>query len=490
VGADMANLERCSKILQNFSSLTVGKILGDLVTFVLFVALSRSYGQTGIGQYSLAIGLTGFFMVLADFGLYTFSVKEMSRRLDDLDGFFGRVISTRIILSASVFALLIIVIRVLPFSPETKLIITVVGAYQILTSVMMGFNAVFIAHEVMHLTAIFELSLRAAIAAAGSAIILTGGTLVTVLITFPVLTFVEIIVIYFVIRRRYCRPSLILSWAHTASILRWAMPYGVTSFLRQTCTRSDVVLLGFLLGEAAAGTYNVAYRVVFPLLFLPHFAGISIFPLASKLYTDSQKELKDLYHNSLNLVVLLGIPGSAGIWLIAPELINLIFGEAFAESAIILRYLSWLFLLALLKTFMGIFLISCDRQFQWTKSWWTAAWVNIIGNIVLIQFYGMRGAAVAVLISDVVLVILFAVRLRVLFGWPSVGSRLLISGVATGIFVLAFSLLPYRSLGIVVPASIFVYLATLLVFKQIRKNEVRTLMYILKRKSNRVASLG
>ena len=50
-----------------------------MFTFVLFVVLSRTFGQDGIGQYSFAMALTGFFGLFGDFGLYNLSVKEISR---------------------------------------------------------------------------------------------------------------------------------------------------------------------------------------------------------------------------------------------------------------------------------------------------------------------------------------------------------------------------------------------------------------------------
>ena len=56
-------------IMRNFGFLTVGKTVGDCFTFLMFVIISRAYGQEGIGQYSFAIAFTGFFAIFADFGL-------------------------------------------------------------------------------------------------------------------------------------------------------------------------------------------------------------------------------------------------------------------------------------------------------------------------------------------------------------------------------------------------------------------------------------
>lgn len=91
-------------IFRNFSFLIVGKTLGDVFTFIFFVLLSRAFGQEGIGQYSFAMALAGFFWVFAEFGLYNLSIKEMSRHTGDLGEYYGGIFSLRLILSIQQFS--------------------------------------------------------------------------------------------------------------------------------------------------------------------------------------------------------------------------------------------------------------------------------------------------------------------------------------------------------------------------------------------------
>ncbi len=181
----------------------------------------------------------------------------------------------------------------------------------------------------------------------------------------------------------------------------------------------------------------------------------------------------------INLIILIGLPTSAGLWLIAPKLIYLIFGEDFAESALMLRCFAWLLLLAFLKSFMKILLTSCDRQAESTRSQWTAACVNVVGNVILIPSIGIKGAAIAVLASETLLVILYAMQIRTFIGWPWVGSKLVMSTVRNGYLLATFSLLPAMTITIVIPASIAIYAITLLCFKGIRENEIPMLMDLL-----------
>src|SRR5262249_55554717 len=102
--------------------------------------------------------------------------------------------------------------------------------------------------------------------------------------------------------------------------------------------------------------------------------------------------------------------------------------------------------------------------------------------------FGIKGAAVATLISETFLIILFMVRLKAVLGWPEVGSRLAISGLATASFFLPFAFFPSLSPGVVIPPSILLYSGTLVLFKGIRRNEVRTLAAVLKQSSRELAS--
>jgi O-antigen/teichoic acid export membrane protein len=470
-----------SRILRNFSFLTIGKTLGDAFTFLLFVVLSRTFGQEGIGQYSFAMALTGFFVVFADFGLYNLSIKEMSRRHGSVGEYYGGILLLRLLLSIVVLAALLFGLSLLSFPSETRQIIALIGVYQIIYTLMDGFAAVFIAREEMHIAGLLEFSLRAVTALVGIAVALSTANLVMVLVTLPVLTSGQVLVAYRLVSKKYGRPKLSGSWSYLSRTLREAIPYGLSMFLRQLSTRVDVVFLGFFLGATAAGVYNVAYRVVFLLMFLPHFAAMALFPMASRLYVSSPKELEALYHKSLNLVILVGLPATCGLGLIAPDLINFTFGEAFAESSIILRCLAWLLFLSCPKSIMGIFLTSCDRQAERTRSQWTSAWVNVLGNGLLIPTIGVNGAAIATVISETLLVILLAMRIKAFLGWPQVGSRLVMSAVATATFCLPLAFFSSIPLWVAIPASMLLYSGSLVSFKEIRMNEVRTLMDLLRR---------
>jgi hypothetical protein len=149
-----------------------------------------------------------------------------------------------------------------------------------------------------------------------------------------------------------------------------------------------------------------------------------------------------------------------------------------------------LLLIGSLESILWVLLISCDRQVEVTRIQWTVAWVNVVGNLSLIPLLGLQGAAVAAVTSYTLFVMLLGRRLAAVCGWPQVGSRLAISGVATASFCLPLAFFPSLSMVVMIPASFLLYGGVLILFKEIRSNEVPFLVTLIKGKSAEAASTG
>ena len=256
-----------------------------------------------------------------------------------------------------------------------------------------------------------------------------------------------------------------------SAMVRWAIPYFFSELLGQILIRTNILVLGFVLGTIASGVYKVAYRVVFGLLFLSIFAGITLLPTASNLFLQDKEKLIALYNNSLKVMVFLGLPASCGMWLIAPDLIDLVYGERYSESYPVLRILSGLIFLFSLRTILGTFLTAVNLQSERTKREWYGAIAIVLGNLVCIPIWGVEGSAVITIMSDVFLLSMFVRPLIPLLGSPRIGPSLMMSGIACSAFVIPLFMFSSWSLLGKLLVSVFLYMATLFLFKEMRTNE-------------------
>ncbi len=473
------NTEAGSRIFRNFGYLTIGKLLADGGTFLFFLVLARTYGQEGIGQYSFAMALTGVLSVFADFGIQNLSIKNLSRYRDQVTNYYGRLLAVRLLLSAIVISLLLVLTALTSFPDEMKLLIILIGAYQVFFTLVEGFGAVFVAWEDMHITSLLEVSLRGTTALAGMVIVYWGGSLLLAISPLPVLTILHGALGYHLLLRRCGALRISVTTAGVRQVLGEAFPYALYGLLDLFSSRVALLFVGFMLSATATGVFNVAYRFIVVLLFMPLFASLAIFPIASRLYVSSLEQLQELYRITLNVAIVLGLPMAGGIWLIAPRLIEVLYGLEFVESIVIVRWLAWLVPVVFLRYIMRVFLIACDRQETVTRSQFLVACVGGILHYWLIVEFGLQGAAAAMLLSELLLIGLLGYHLKALFVWQNVGIRILISSTAVAVFLVPLVIWNSLPLTVTILCAILIYCGVLVLFSDIRQGELRLLLNYL-----------
>lgn len=471
-----------SRILQNFSYLTAGKLLADVFLFLFFIAIARIYGEEGVGQYGFALAVTAVIAVLADFGLARLSVKEMSRDLTGIAEYYGHILSVRLLLSLTVLIILLVSVFLLPLSALTVWAILLLGIFHILHTLIYGFGAVFIAKQRMHIVSAFECALVIVASVFGLGVALAGGSLSLALAAFPVMAAVVAILSYRYTVKQYGPLHLSMSLRSMMATLRKALPYASYGIIAEYQTRMPIIMVGIMLGVVAVGALNAATRIVVALMFLPMFTSMAVFPVASKLHVESREQFRELYQTALNIALLIGLPAGAGIWLIAPELIELLYGDEFVRSQRLLLWVAWLVPAIFIKVVMGVFLTASDEQTFVTYSHIIAAGAGTVLLGLFIMVFGLTAAVIVILSMELMLVGLFGWRLRSHFNWRTLGSRAVACLTAILAFVVPFTLwkLP---MPVVIAGSVVIYSLVLLSFRDIRRGEYRLLLDRIRDKS-------
>lgn len=466
----MSAKNNTGKVFRNFSYLTIGRILGDLFTFLLFIVIARVYGQDGLGEYSFAVAFAGFFVVFVDYGLTNYSIKELSN-VDAFKGdHYGGILSIRLILSVLICILLILILPFLPIEGN-KEIILLIGFSQVLLIIVESLTAALIARQDSHLVGITDFIYKFISSAAVVIPALLGQSLVFSLSMLPVTGVVYLLCVYLLVSRKYGRPKILVNINYYINTLKEAFTYALFMLLHQISTRTDVIIIGFLLGASSVGIYNAAYRIIFLLMLFAYFCELALMPVATNLFQNSREELINLYNQSFSIIMLIAIPISAGIWLISEDIISLIFGDEFIESSLILGMLAWLILLAFMKSIIGVFLTSCNMQKHRTRGQWLAAIINLSGTLLLIPLLGLKGAAIATIMSEIVLVTLNGVKLKQVLGIPKIHRHIYMGVIGSVAFCAVILSIDPLHLLITIPLSAFIFLCVLMLFKDFRNNE-------------------
>jgi O-antigen/teichoic acid export membrane protein len=262
--------------------------------------------------------------------------------------------------------------------------------------------------------------------------------------------------------------------------LRETFSFLLSDLARRVSIRIDVIMLGLVLGPAAVGAYGAASRVVALLLFLPHFAGMALLPRIARLHAEDAPGLRLLFRQSLRLAVLAGIPAAAGLWLIADDLVLLIFGPGFVDAVPLLRLLAALVAIEALRSLLAVFLTGCDLQGWRTAAEWAALALAVLLQAVGIRMAGPAGSAVALLLSELALLAAFTLKLRTLLGWPPIAGRLLVASLASTLFVVLLKQAVGLALPFTIALAMLIYVACLLTAGPIRRDELQQVTRLLR----------
>lgn len=471
--------------IKNVGVLTGGRAVSDVFQFIFFVALSRTYGAALLGEYGFAMAVTGFSWCAANFGLFELSIREIKRRRDDFHEYAGNVITLRFLLSIVAFAMTVVAAMMIPMDYRLALLIMMLGLFQILEGLIAGLSAISISRGSAHLLSAVEISQRFFTAAIGTLVIWSGASIEWAVATLPVVAAIHVWACYRIVQRRFGPIPLQLSSNFVKEKLVAATPFALVTVVRRVATRADIIILAPLLGTVFAGVYNAAFRVVFMLHLLINRIPAAILPSAVQLKESSDEDFGSFVSRSLRLALLIGIPAAGGIALVASDLMLLIFGAEFEASSAVLKILGITALTHIVQELLSAFCQACDEERFWSRAWIYAGIFNVIANIILIPKLGVSGAALAAVSTEVVLGVALYVRLRSHVRVTGVIHAGVAALVGTLAFLIPLHAIEGLSILLAVTIAPLVYVATLTLFGDIRRNEGADIVKIIRDRFSR-----
>lgn len=189
-----------------------------------------------------------------------------------------------------------------------------------------------------------------------------------------------------------------------SSIFVEAIPLVAMFLVTSLYVRIDVIMLDWWYGKETVGYYSAAYNFLDYLMVISNSLLAAYFPNFAKLAVGCSKEFKLLYRSSILLLVRYLFPVAAGIAFLAPVLIESVYGESFLSGVSSLRLLMIAAIIAWLNGASGTIFVSHKRQGIYLIGVVVSCLVNIIANLILIPPYGMEGAAVATIFTELTLV--------------------------------------------------------------------------------------
>lgn len=240
------------------------------------------------------------------------------------------------------------------------------------------------------------------------------------------------------------RPEFPFDRSIGMSLLINSAPLALSAFLSLAYQHADKLMTTGILGEAGTGYLTVAFVINFGVIELfSTTVLVAMYPLMSRYYDDGKNPMFGFMVEKLSLYMfMISLPMALVISIYSADLTIPLFGEDFAPTAGILSILIWYTMVTMIGNVFSKGMLIQNRQRLLLLFRGAGLILNIVLNTILLYSWrDPRGAALASIIAEVLVVFLMIWNFRAV-GWtwkkvmPGV-SRLLLIGAVIGLLMLA-----------------------------------------------------
>lgn len=384
--------------------LTVSNLGGRLIRAAIIIYAARVLGAAGWGVFSYAITLAAFLTIFIDLGMGQILLREIIKTSDPARK--TKLISTTFFLKASLLAVgtFIIVFLAPRFSsiPEAKAILPIVALIFIFDSLReFGFSIIRANEKMEWETAIF-LSMNIAIVIFGFVFMAISPTVKAFAYSYALGSATGLLITAIVLRKLLAGLFSNFSRGLVRYIFSAAWPFALSGLLAALMVNTDILIIGWFRSAAEVGLYSAPLRIIQLLYILPSILAVSALPTFTRLAGKDKSRMREALEQVVSFSFLAAIPIALGGFLVASQLVHLLFGAEYLPGTLPFQIL----LLTLIVDFPAVILSNAvfahDRQKLLIVYALIGGGLNVILDLLFIPGWGITGSAWATLLAQLV----------------------------------------------------------------------------------------
>lgn len=375
-------------LASNFGYLMLLQIAGYIFPLITIPYLARVIGVEGFGKIAFAAAVIVWFQTVADWGFNYTATREVARNRDNLDKvseIFSNVLWARLLLMLASFVLLCLLIIVVPYFNENKVILFI--SFLLIPGHIFFPDWFFQAMERMKYITIFNLISKAIFTALIFIFVSTKSDYILPPL-FTSLGFVVsgIVAMYIILIKwgiRLYPPKIRPIWL----TIKGSADVFINNIMPNLYNSFSTVLLGFISGSAANGLLDAGSKFVnIAQQFMMIIARV-FFPFLSR-----KSDQHSLYAKGSLLIAVLG---ALILFISAPLIISIFYTPEFEQAVLVLRVMALSLIFLTLSAVYGTnYMILQGHEKQLRNITFVCSLIGFASAFPLIYFYGFVGAAI------------------------------------------------------------------------------------------------
>lgn len=396
-----------TKILRNISLLTVGRVTSDILAFIFYATLARVFGESEMGNYAFAYALAYLLGFSVELGIRPLLTREVAKDEKKAPKYLANLVILQIILAIVVFILLRSVSIAMGYDDYLQALLMMAFLANTYKSIGITFVACLEASDSMGKAALVDIIERFVILITGFSLVLAGLDLLAVMIATVLGEIAYMGLAIYWVRKKFGRLPFDMDRTLVIRTVVASLPFLGASALNVLYSRVDVMMIHEFVGKAETGAYAIAYRFVESSLMVAMMAGLAIYPSLSRSFNEASTKPNYLFVAALKWLAMLGAVGSVLLVVAGDKVLVVVFGDTYAYSGELIRYMSVLFFIGCIKVPYWRLQFAMHREKIQLLFQAISIVINISLNIIFIPKYGGLGAVWASIISELILLMLF-----------------------------------------------------------------------------------
>lgn len=397
------------KIAFNTVAQVLGKAATTITTLLVTVIITRRFGPSGYGDFTVVMAYSALFYIVSDFGLNAIVTRDLSADERKTIRYFKNLLALRLVMAAVLFLLGVTALHLFPYSRFVK------------TGIIIGLLTIFTQALYTSGNAIFQIKLRYDLSVVASSLGSLAILLLTIFFVFSGRGILAVIASYVIGGLLMVLVSLLFIQKMTGAVgfeidkKLWrylflaALPLGITTVFTVVLQRADALMLSLMTTSETVGFYGAAYKIFEFALVLPTFFINSVYPVMVRHLKESQQRLLQTVKLSGLFLFAVSVLGLVVGYFLAPLMIKIVAGPEFGSSVLALRLLLLGLPFFYLSALFLWLLITLGEQKQIPFVYAVGAAANIILNLIFIPRYSLYAAAVTTWLSELLILVLLVV---------------------------------------------------------------------------------
>ena len=392
-------------ILKRFAANTGWLVAQNVFQYVLSAVIgilaARYMGPSNYGILGYGAAMMTLFSPLCTLGVNDVLIPCMVDEPEDTGKLIGTALVMRLSSTFLSIGALLLLVSVMKPGNRLMLLVTALQSLQLIIQACDVFRLWFQMKLMSKYTAIGSVIGNIACSVWRIGLLIKGASVEW----FALTSVIQMLASYLFVLPMFARVAHVrLSVSREAMSRLWKRGYQLilADLTVVIANRIGTVMLSNMLGDTPLGIYNAALNIAMMWQFVPQALVDSANPVLMQTNRTNPDQFWPRYQALLMAVLAVCVAAGAGICLLSPWIIDILYGPKYIDSVPILRLLAFIGIFTSIGTARNIWTMAKDKQKYVKYYCMVSAVASVAFNYVFIRLMGAMGAALGILLVNVV----------------------------------------------------------------------------------------